>query len=77
MQNSLEGELSSLWEESLQQSIVGLKGMQGRDRNTKPQNMKGIAEKENVTGRERRTAVRMDECIFPARRGHAPSGTQG
>lgn len=78
MQNSFEGESSSLWEESVQKSIIGLKGMQGQARNTKPQKMKGIGEKKNVKRRERGTAMGVGECIFPVSdlrgAGHSPSG---
>lgn len=65
MQNSWEDELSSLWKKSVYKSILGLKGMQGQERNTTAQKMKGITEKENVKQREKRTAVRMGERIFP------------
>lgn len=57
----MEDKLSSLWEESVQKSILGLKGMQEQDKNKKLQKMKGIGEKENVKERERRTAMRMGE----------------
>lgn len=46
--NSLEEDLSSLWEEGVKKSIVGLKGMQGQARNTNPQKTKGIRGKKNV-----------------------------
>lgn len=41
-------DLSSLCEEGVKESIVGLKGMQGEARNTKLQKMKGIGGNKNV-----------------------------
>lgn len=49
--NSLEDDLSSLREESVKESFVGLKGMQGQARNTNLQKTKGIREKKNVERR--------------------------
>lgn len=51
MPNSLEDNLSSLWEEGVMEGIVGLKGMQGQARNTNPRKMKGIRGKKIVEKR--------------------------
>lgn len=46
--NSLEDDLSSLCEEGVKESFVGLQGMQGQARNTNLQEAKGIRGKKNV-----------------------------
>lgn len=49
--NILEDDLSSLCEEGVKESFVGLKGMQGQARNTNLQKTKGIRGKKNVERR--------------------------
>lgn len=51
MPDSLEDDLSTLCEEGVKESIVGLKGMQGEARNTKVQKTKEIRGNTNVERR--------------------------